>query len=48
MDSGTIALEMPTHVDVDAPRRELVAFLSLATITAWALAAVTTMQALII
>ena len=48
MDSEALALEMPTLVDTDAPRRELVAFLSLGTIAVWAFVAITTAQAVII
>jgi hypothetical protein len=46
MDSEAIALEMPMLVDTDEPRRGLVALLSIASLSVWTFAAMTTMQAL--
>jgi hypothetical protein len=48
MDSQAIALELPSLVDTDAPRRELVAFLSLGTLAVWTFVVISTAQALII
>ncbi|MBJ7354087.1 MAG: hypothetical protein JHC98_04615 [Thermoleophilaceae bacterium] len=48
MDSQAIALEMPMLVDTDAPRRELVVFLSLSTVAVWAFAVISSAQALVI
>lgn len=48
MDSSAIALEMPTIVDPDAPRRELVAFLSLGTLAVWSFVVISTAQALVV
>lgn len=48
MESEAIALEMPTLVDTEAPRRELVAMLSLATISVWAFAVLSTAQAVVL
>jgi len=48
MESESIAFELPTLVDTEAPRRELVAMLSLAAISVWAFAVLSTAQALVI
>ena len=48
MNSEAIALEMPTLVDTEAPRRELVAFLSLGTITVWAYAVLAAAQTIVV
>lgn len=48
MESESIAFELPTLVDTEAPRRELVAMLSLATISVWAFTVLSTAQALVI
>lgn len=48
MDSEAIALEMPALVDAEAPRRELVALLSLATISVWAFAVLSAAQAVVL
>lgn len=48
MDTEAIALELPTLVDTEAPRRELVAFLSLGTLVVWSFAAFSTLHAMVI
>jgi hypothetical protein len=48
MESESIAFELPTLVDTEGPRRELVAMLSLATISVWAFAVLSTAQAIVL
>jgi hypothetical protein len=48
MESETLALEMPSMVDTDEPRRALVAGLSLATVAVWSFTLVVTAQSLVL